>query len=254
MKISKVLITDDNKNEILKKLIYNLIKSCIIKWIQNTHSINNINIKIQINYDKSKILGLVDLNDANNKLFKSTDYKEFKQIEFVNDENDNTECYYALLYHIISNTFINTGEFNIDELKKHIIDNYLYTDNYADNYLNMIDLILTKTDNLYYCEYKDDKDDKIIGISLQIESDGKNIILFTTILEEFQSESDILATIYKTHNLLEFCIHNPHHLHDASIDYDNKEFILNNTTSDYQTIINRYIPNAKIKCYKTKQK
>jgi len=34
--------TPDNKENILKKLIYNLIKSCIVKWIQNTHSIKII--------------------------------------------------------------------------------------------------------------------------------------------------------------------------------------------------------------------
>jgi hypothetical protein len=180
-----------------------------------------------------------------------------KQIEFITDDKDNTDCYYALLYHIIDNTFNNTFtktdnfDIDIDILKKHIIDNYLYTDNYADNYLNMIDLILTNKDNLYYCKYQQDKE--IIGLSLQIESNSKNIILFTTILENFQSDSDNLSDIYKTHNLDKFCIHNPHHLHDASIDYDNTDFIPDPNISDYQKIINEYIPNAPIKCYTTKK-
>jgi len=257
MIISRDLIRDSNINEILKELIYNLIKSCIIKWIQNTHHTNNYNIKIQINYDKTNILKLIGLSDVKDLLFSNL---RDKQIEFITDDKDkdNTDCYYALLYHIIDNTFNNTFtktdnfDIDIDILKTHINDNYLYTDNYADNYLNMIDLILTNKDNLYYCKYQ--QDEKIIGLSLQIESNSKNIILFTTILENFQSDSDNLSNIYKTHNLENFCIHNPHHLHDASIDYDNTDFIPDPNISDYQKIINDYIPNAPIKCYKYKQK
>jgi len=249
MNIEQELISVSNKTMILKELSYNLIKSCIIRWIQITEMTNNPNIKIKINYNLKKILPLIDSTD-NNFLLSESNHNGNKQIEFINSETDNTDCYYTLLYHIINSTFNDNFEPTIDleDFKKSIKDKYLNTDNYADNFLNMIDLIYSK-DNLSYCKYK--QNDKIIGLSLQITDASKNIILYTTILD-IRSEQDILADIYKTHNLEDFCIHNPHHLHESSIDYDNTDFVSiseKSKISEYQDLINGYIENAPIKCY-----